>query len=508
MQTIRKGASTLAKFKNQDLLIRGVIIVSIIFAMIIPTSLVMGTLQERISYRNHAIKSVTASWGNAQVISGPLLIVPYIVDRETFDIEEVVEKKEVVERTEVEKKITGSDGSVMTVPVVVDAPRILTETKKIKTPKVIEEKYHLVLLPETLNMDFNIADEIRKRGIFPALVYQTQAKVKGQFILPNMDNEVKGFNRFVLDEAELVVGLSDTRAIKQISELRANEVTAKFEPGSSLTQAVENGFHSKINEIEAFKNLDFSFDLQFNGSQSLNFLPWGRTTAVTMQSKWPHPSFIGDTLPATREISSDGFTASWDIPSLARSYNQVIFLGQTESIGNGFFTNNLTDLSQLSSFSAGVDLFEPVLAYNMIYRAIKYAILFISLTFLTCLIIERTIKRPIHYVQYIIIGLAVSLFYLCLLSLSEHMNFLLSYVIASAVIVGMIGLYIGAIIRDKRKTLLLFSVLSMLYAALYSILKMEDFALLLGTGLLILVTAVLMLVTKRINQTTALEDNV
>lgn len=500
MQDLIKKPKLLTKIKQQDLLIRGIIIAIIIFLMTIPTALVQSTLHERSAYRQQAIQSVTSSWGDSQTFSGPLMLIPYYINKEVIDIKKVVEKKEVVERTEVEKKITAEDGSVMTVPVVVDAPRILSETKEIKTPRMVEEKRYLVLLPEALNMDFAVEDEIRQYGIFPALVYQSQATVNGQFVLPDMNMEMKNFNRFEFSEIELIVGLSDTRAIKQISDLRANEVSAKFEPGSSLKQAVDNGFHSKLGAVDKFTTLDFSFDLNFNGSRSLNFLPWGRKTEVSIHSKWPHPSFVGDTLPKTREISAEGFTATWNIPSLARNYNQVIFLGQTDGIGNGFVTEQSATLSQLSSFTAGVDLFEPVIAYNMVYRAIKYAILFISLTFLTCLIIERTIKRPIHYIQYIIIGLAVSLFYLCLLSLSEHMTFLLSYLIAAAVIVGMITLYIGAIIRDKKKTGMLFLVLSLLYASLYSILKMEDFALLLGTALLVLVTAVLMLVTRRINQ--------
>lgn len=500
MQGIIRKPKLLGKLKKQDLLIRGFIIAVIIFVMNIPTEMVRGTLQERVSYRTQAIQSVTSSWGDAQTISGPLMLIPYYVNKEVIDIKKVVEKKEVVERTEVEKKITGEDGSVMTVPVVVDAPRILSETKEIKTPRIVEEKQYLLLLPEDLNMDFTIADEMRQYGIFPALVYQSTAKISGQFVLPDLAKEIDGFNRFATDEVELIVGLSDTRAIRQISELQANEGSAKFEPGSSLIQAVKSGFHTKLTDLAAFTTLDFSFDLAFNGSHSLAFLPWGRNTAVNMQSKWPHPSFVGDTLPKEREISDNGFTASWNIPSLARSYNQVIYLGQTNSTGNGFVTEQSASLGQLSEFSAGVDLFEPVVAYSMVYRAIKYAVLFLTLTFLTCFIIERTIKRPIHYIQYLIIGLAVSLFYLCLLSLSEHMTFALSYLIAGAVIVGMITLYIGAIIRDKKKTGSLFVVLSVLYASLYSILKMEDFALLLGTTLLVAVTAVLMLVTRRINQ--------
>ncbi|MEZ5450989.1 MAG: inner membrane CreD family protein [Thiolinea sp.] len=208
-----------------------------------------------------------------------------------------------------------------------------------------------------------------------------------------------------------------------------------------------------------------------------------------MDSGWPHPSFQGDLLPDTHEIGAAGFKAEWAISNLARNYPQHWQLQEQASPYD------------LNAFSTGVSLYQPASLYTTVERAVKYGILFVALTFMTFFAFEIASGLRLHVLQYGLIGTALALFYLSLLALAEHLPFQEAYRAAAAIVVGMIWLYAWAVLRSFWKGLLILLILGGLYTLLYFILQLEDYALAAGTGLLLLTTLMMMLVTRRIQRT-------
>ncbi|NNC68131.1 MAG: cell envelope integrity protein CreD, partial [Gammaproteobacteria bacterium] len=287
------------------------------------------------------------------------------------------------------------------------------------------------------------------------------------------------------DKAYIVLGLSDTRAINEVSSLNWNGNEIGYSPGTKVTEILSHGFHASLEGLNAETEQHvFNTKVSINGSQGFRFAPFGENTTVNMKSSWPHPSFQGMTLPNNYEVTADGFTSSWTIPHLARNYPQSwVYADQNYHLGE---------------FTAGVDLFEPVFLYSKVTRAVKYGILFVGLTFLTFLIFELTTQTRLHYVQYGLIGVALTLFYLVLLSIAEHTAFLTAYIIAAISNIGLITIYTGAALKNWTRAGVIFVLLSALYTVLYSLLQLEDYALLMGTMLLLFVLMVLMYVTRNL----------
>jgi inner membrane protein len=238
----------------------------------------------------------------------------------------------------------------------------------------------------------------------------------------------------------------------------------------------------------ASDGLDFDLPMVIRGSGSLMFLPLGETTRAAIRSSWPHPSFVGDVLPASRSIETTGFNAEWTIPLLNRSYPQAW---------------NACDAVDLEEVEAGVRLFEPVALYDMVTRAVKYGLLFIVLTFLTLGLIELVLGARLSLVQFLLIGVALALFFLILIALAEHIGFGLAYVLASTTVVAINTGYCAAILRSRPTAAIVGGVLSAIYGILYVILEAEDYALLDGTALLVAALVVTMFFTRRIHEPAA-----
>ena len=280
------------------------------------------------------------------------------------------------------------------------------------------------------------------------------------------------------------MGLSSPNALRSVGPLSWNKAEIGAEPGTQPFSLLKNGFRIPVRLSPDVKTYTFSQDLNFNGSSGIRFTPVGGVTEISLRSPWPHPSFQGDILPVSREISDKGFTASWSIPSLARSYPNL---------------GTLKDWpSTFTSFSAGVELYETATHYHLIERSVKYGILFIGLTFLALIVFELGLRACLHPVQYGLVGLAMVVFYLVLLSLSEHFAFLPSYAAASLCTILMIAVYVGAALRSLKEGLGVGVLLTALYTLLYAILQMEDYALPMGTALVLVVLAALMVVSRNL----------
>lgn len=433
--------------------LRAIVIGFLTLLMLIPLSMVNDIIQER-SHRYHGIlNEIAHSWGAPQTLQGPMLVIPYVEHSVSIDT------------------VTGEDGISKTVS---------RDIFKDKTA---------IFLPDELAINANLKEEYRYRGIYESLVYRADIDVGGQFNLTSFMQDLSNRKRIVWDKAFLAIGLTDTKAILKTDLLTWNDKNVKLTPGTRLPELLPNGFSAPLKDAELnAQQAQYVFKLRMSlkGSKGLSFLPFGQTTTAHITSSWTHPSFQGNIPPAKFEIDENGFSAQWSIPHLARNYPQ-------------FWIKESLNVKGLDQVISGVDLFEPVSLYSTTDRSIKYGIIFIALTFMTLFIFELINKIRLHIVQYAIVGIALSVFYLILLSVAEQLGFLYAYQMASAITVLLIAMYTFLLLKKLSPTIVILLLLSGLYTALYFILQLEDYALLIGTGLLLFTTIVLMVVTSRLH---------
>ncbi len=465
--SIDEGETALGAVKNyvsnvqwiqKSMAWRFFLVAILIGLMTTPLSMVESVVRERSFLYNDVKSDVAATWGHLQQLKGPSLLIPYT---ERFDSIEV---------------LTDKDGN---------------ERKKNKTTYI---ERTAIFLPDTLNIAVKLQGQTRTRSIYEALVYTADIAIQGEFERPNLSDLSNNIDKIHWDRTWLTLGISDTQAINRVTPLRWNGNAIDFEPGTKITEFISNGFHASLDfseRIEASipkepKRYPFSLDININGSQGFYFSPFGKTTDVEISSDWPHPSFQGNVLPDQHDIRQDGFNASWTVPHLARNYPQLWTLG--------------TQKFDLEEFSAGVNLFESVSLYSQITRAIKYGVLFMALTYITFLLFELSIGKRLHIFQYGVIGLALSMFYLTLLSMAEHTGFIKAYLSAAAIIISMISLYVFSALRRIGHTSIITLLLIGLYSSLYTLLRLEDYALLAGAILLLVVLASIMYLTRNIGK--------
>ncbi|MDR1489793.1 MAG: cell envelope integrity protein CreD [Desulfovibrio sp.] len=439
--------------------------------LLIPLGLVGDMVKERWHQYSAAVTNLSDSWGNAQTVSGPALLIPYQVWEDVAKVVKVeVNGREESRETFVRELIT----------------------------------HHKVVLPADLAFNVRLDPEIRYRGIYRRALYNAPVNVNGNFVLPGRNDFSGNVQKIHWDKAWLCIGISDLRAVSEALPGRwENADLPAYSPGTDAGQLLGSGFHVGValDEKEAGARRSFSLKLKIRGSGGIYFTPVGINTRISMSGSWPTPSFQGNLLPAERSISEQGFTAEWRIPNLARTYPQSADLDSPEYGGKEQAdTYTRAHRSAITAFTAGVYLFEPVTLYSMVERSVDYGILFISGTFVALFAFELAGRRRLHPVQYAMVGLSMSLFYLVMLSLAEHMSFGPAFAVASAVTVLMNGLYMASAMQSRFRGLFMGGLLTGLYALLYSILQMEDHALLIGTGLVLAMMGVLMFVTRKLPQ--------
>lgn len=421
--------------------LRFLFIALVALGLLVPLLFVDGVADERQRYYREVVANIGQSWGREQSLIGPLLVIP-AVDAHTY---------------------MDDDGK----------PR----------QRLVEVSH--VVLPAVLNANTSITHDFRKRGIYSVPVYTAQVSMQGQLgALARAD--ISAAHRQVhWEQAKLVMGISDTRAIRSALGTLDGE-SLSLQPGSGVSW-MGAGVHSSIDLAQAQDSQGaFEFELELAGTERFAIAPLADQTELKMQSTWPHPSFAGNFLPQRREIGADGFSASWSVSALARGVPKQ-FTQRHQS-------------SFLNDLSAAVGLYEPVTSYTTVDRGIKYGLLFIGLTFLTAVCFELLSGVRFHLVQYGVVGLALALFYLTLLSLTEQMSFGLAYGLATGVILLMLGGYAWSITRTAKVALLFVAVEALLYWVLYVLLQLEDLAMLTGTGLLLIGLGALMLATQGLNR--------
>ena len=417
---------------------KGLAIVGVALLLLIPLAWLHGLVSERTGLREQAIASVARGWGGRQMLSGPILAIPVTT--------------------------TADDGRTRT-----------------------SDWY---VLPETLNLDveLTVQDERRKLGVYEVPVYVAKVHATGQFDLPREIAKISAGTDSIRahpDRGRLLIPISDPRGVRDIGSAGDPLTQASFEPGRGFPIAVLTAPLRLDADLVSGKHA-FDVTLELAGTQSLQFLPLAHASQVQLRGNWPDPGFASGFLPVERHAHGGRFNATWKVLDLNRSF------------GAHWMEDTVT-ASDLQDSAYGVDLVQPVDLYQQVERAVKYAAVFICLTFLTLFIREHLTGRPVHPIQYGLMGLALSVFFLLLLALAEHVGFQLAYLLAALALCTLLGTYLGGAMDNPRSGIASGGVFGLLYGLLYLLVTSDDYALLAGSLGLFAVLAAAMVLTRKVN---------
>jgi inner membrane protein len=383
--------------------------------------------------------------------------------------------------------------------VVADIARSAAETQldaaRLPVTVTREVSGELRLLPALVDLNGKLATEERQRGIYRARVYDATARLSGRFDVPaHYGVPAADLASYQFGQARLVIGISDIRGIGNALSLLANGERIAFVPGTGL-RMLGAGVQAplRIGNGDAQQPLQFQVDLSLLGTSDFEFTPVGRETHVMLSSDWPHPSFVGQFLPREREITSSGFSADWRTSFFSTNLEEALLRCPAQS------EPGATECADFAGRHFGVSFIDPVDQYLKSDRAVKYGFLFIVLTFAGFFLLEVLRRFSVHPVQYGLVGLALALFFLLLLSFSEHMGFAAAYGVSAVACVGLITYYVTHVLGSRAHGLGFGAALAALYALLYVILGSEDYALLTGSVLVFALLALVMVLTRRVN---------
>lgn len=407
----------------------------IILFLLIPDSMVESLIRERQYTRQGTVREIFSEWGNSQTITGPILSIPY----KTY--------------------------------------------YKNKEEKVITEIKYAHFLPEKLNIVGTISPEVIYRSIYEAVVYNSSLSFAGSIPQPDFGDWKIDSSDILWKEAFVSLGIPDMRGIDENVNLKLGKKTYSFNPGIETTDVIASGISVNValNPNKAKHN--FSFKLKLKGSNKLYFAPLGKETNINLKSTWANPSFKGAFIPDERNVTPEGFTAHWKVLHLNRNFPQ-------QWLNNRFKIDNST---------FGVKLLIPVDEYRKTMRSAKYAVMFIALTFMIFFFVEILNKKRIHPFQYILVGLALLIFYTLLLSLSEYINFNIAYWVSAIATIALITSYSHSIFKNKKLTGITGGVLSIIYMFIFITLQLQDYALLMGSIGLFIVISIIMYLSRKIN---------
>ena len=417
--------------------------------LLIPTSMIKSVIHEREYLSEQTSVEVSSKWAESQQINGPVLTIPILYEYE----EEIDDKK--------------------------------------KKTRIVQQTHYYHMLPEALNINGEVTPERLKRGIYEVVVYQSELGITGKFKLDHttLNQKIKQANlkEIRYDQAFLTIGISDLRGIKDQIAVRWNDQPLMAKPGSLISSMISSGVTIELPNLKDMMDsaIGFDFTLALQGSKNMSFVPLGNVTEVALQSNWDSPSFNGNFLPDFREVTESGFSAKWKVLQLNRNLPQS-WLG-----------TNHGDNMRNAAF--GVDLISPIDDYKKSVRSAKYAVMTIALTFLIFFLVEILNKRRIHPFQYALVGLGLCLFYILLVSISEHSNFNFAYGISTFGIITMISLYSLSVFKAKGLTTLLVATLLGIYGFLFVTLQLADYALLMGSIGLTIILGLTMYFTRNIN---------
>ena len=454
-----------SEWTRNSVTLRIVSIAILVLLLLIPAYMIEDLIRERSSYREVAIREVSSKWGEAQTINGPVLTLPY------------------------------------------------TAYFKNNEGKVTTTTEYAHFLPESLNVESELSPETRYRGIYDVVVYTTTLRCEGEFTYPDITALNLTEANVQWDDAYVSVGIPDMRGIEEAVTLRWQQQSYLFDPGVASNDLFTSGISVPVRLDSAQRTIPYQFDIQLKGSQSLRFMPLGRTTQVTVRSDWPNPSFDGAFLPDERNVNEDGFTSRWEVLHLNRNFPQA-WKGSQHHFTTGANAQPIPDYTyyegrsasvapaastEASGYGFGVNLLRAVDEYQKATRAAKYAILFIGLTFLVFFFVETLNRKRIHPVQYLLVGLALCIFYALLVAISEQLSFNLAFGLSSVAVTVLITLYCHSIFKQLTLTMFIGLLLVLLYGFVFTLLQLQDYALLIGSIGLFGILAVVMYFSRKID---------
>lgn len=428
---------------STSVIFRLAVMAGVFVALMVPITMIYTLVEERTSRRDEAVRVISDEWGRPQVFSGPVLTIPF-----RFTVERPNSPKESFEDL-------------------------------------------ATFLPEELHIETTVTPELRRRGLFEVPVYRAALQISGRFAAPEITRVFTGTPDVRWNEAQLAVALSDPRGVAGPVRLTWNGAARPVRGGLADQMLGPAGFSASVAVAPDSPNpLPFALTLELNGTKSLEFLPAAEETAISMRSAWQHPGFRGAPLPYSHTITAQGFAAEWRVPQFGHGFPSAWRTGVAKR----------DSLAQaLEGAAVGVTLVQPVDVYQRSSRAVKYAALFIVMTFVVAFLWEIIGGVLIHPVQYLFIGFGLCIFYLLLLALSEHVGFDAAYLWSSVPTIVLISWYWQWVVRARRRALVMFGALAALYGFLYLLLRAEDAALLAGAIGLFLMLALVMFLTRRVN---------
>lgn len=413
-------------------------LIGCIVLLSLPLMMVRELINERADYRSEVVDAIEQSTSGSQKLAGPLIAIPIT---------------ETLTRMENQKEVN------------------------------YQRSWVYYWLPESLAVAGKQTVESRRVGIYSGQVWHNVLQIKASFDPLRLAALRK--TNIVLGQPRLVVSVGDARGIGAIHAPEVNGNVLSVEPGLGISGDAA-GIHMPMPALaEDNKPLEIAFSLDLNGTGEFSLVPLGRNSELQLTSNWPHPGFLGSFLPTQREVSAAGYRAHWQSSWFAND------------MGSYFKDDMEIPWSRLPAFSA--DVMSLADQYQLTDRATKYAILLIGLTFMAFFVFESLTRRPLHPMQYLLVGLSLVLFYLVLLALSEHIGFTAAWLAASLSGAVMNGIYLQAVLRGWRNSLLFVAALLLLDGVMWFLLHSEDSALLLGTGVLALALSVLMFLTRRVD---------
>ncbi|MFZ1798839.1 MAG: cell envelope integrity protein CreD, partial [Chitinophagaceae bacterium] len=420
---------------------------------------------ERQERQQEVVREVSSKWASAQTLSGPFIVVPYNYSE------------------------TNKEG------------------------KILPAKINIIMLPQNLHVQGSITPEERKRSIYTVLLYKTNLNFKGNFNIQIPDDLI--MENLDFKNARICFSLSDFKGIEEEMALKFNGEAVHFSPGLPVSNFGTTGLSAPVKFDSTSLNVPVNFELSMNlkGSSQLHFMPLSANSSFDLSSTWPNPSFDGNTLPGSHSVSEKGFTAHWDFNQANLPFGKVMSeneMKQYETTQDDKveynaprINRNQNDIAEnnvaKNDLSFGVSLVQPADQYDQTLRSVKYAILIIGLSFAFFFIIEIMQKKPFHPVQYVLVGLALVIFYTLLLSFSEYILFDFAYLIAALATISLISIYVKSHFKSWKTAGIFFCLLSGLYGFIFILIRLEDTALIVGSIGLFFILALVMFASRKIN---------
>lgn len=437
-------ANSVSDWLGQSILFKSGLIGILTLLLLIPSSMLEDLIRERQNRQDEVTNEVSDKWAGSQLLEGPVMVLPY---------KTLVSQRDATGKVSYKESLT-----------------------------------NIYLLPENLNITSKADPEILHRGIFDAVVYNTRVNVAGNF--SHLELKKSGIDPDLIqwDKVKLAIGLSDLKGLKNNPAIKLGDSVYSVEPDFSSLKLFSNNLVI-LPDLRSHKHtaLSFSFNLDLRGSSELNFLHLGKSTSVTVQGGWNNPSFTGRYLPEKRQVSENGFNATWKMPYFNRPFPQQ------------WIEQNTILNKPAKEASFGVKFILPVDQYQKTMRSAKYSILIILLTFISLFFTELLSKRKVHMLQYLLIGAAMIIYYALLLSFSERVGFNFAYLIASVATVLLVGVFIASLLKSTKPAIVFSTILSTFYGFIFVIIQLQDLALLFGSVGLFITVAVMMYLSAKID---------